>query len=761
MFYAHSGSSLRSWEPLREHLRLVAERAERYAEPLGAVAEARLAGLLHDLGKYSHLFTLRLEGKARGLDHWSLGAWVALTRYRERGVAAALAVQGHHVGLQRADPDSLLDLDPENLTTRHPLGLTLTERDPTVLLERLEADGLWLPDVTRSLYEPSAPSLPAMLDVRMLFSALVDADFIETEAHFLGEGATRKYRQDGPELRAADALSVVLARAEALSLSETVARQVLDLRADVLKACLRAAEGEPGVYTLSAPTGSGKTLAMLALALRHAAKHGLCRVVVAIPFLTIIEQTARVYREILLERFGPYFVLEHHNLVDTGDQEPLPGIDRDAEAENRRLARQLAENWDAPVVITTNVQILESLFSNRPSACRKLHRLARSVILFDEVQTLPVNLAVPTLGALSHLSARYGSTVVFSTATQPAFDHLHERVSKAALTGWRPREVIEPSLRVFERARRVSIDWEIGSPRSWEEISDRLLDHGRALCIVNLKRHARDLAMRLRQKSAHGLFHISTNLCPAHRQVVLDEVRSRLARAAHEPCVLISTQCVEAGVDVDFPVVYRAFGPLDAIAQAAGRCNRNGAMEESGRVFVFLPEEERYPPGGYQQAAEVTRTLINEVGVERMDLQAPELFRRYYTRLYDLTKLTESARELDHAIQGRSFVDVARLYRVIAEDSINVVVPYDCEAYDALRNRLAEDRRLTRSWIRQARAHSISLFRPKPDAEVWNCLEPAPLGRGEPSRDWFIYLIEGHYDRDLLGLTAAEGVWIA
>jgi len=214
-------------------------------------------------------------------------------------------------------------------------------------------------------------------------------------------------------------------------------------------------------------------------------------------------------------------------------------------------------------------------------------------------------------------------------------------------------------------------------------------------------------------------------------------------------------------VDVDFPVVYRAFGPLDAIAQAAGQCNRNGAMEESGRVFVFLPEEERYPPGGFQQAAEVTRTLINEVGFERMDLHVPDLFRRYYTQLYDLTKLTESARELDDAIKGRSFVDVARLYRIIAEDSINVVVPYDREAYDALRNRLAEDGRLTRSWIRKARAHSISLFRPKPDAEVWNCLEPAPLGRGELSRVWFIYLIEGHYDRDLLGLTAAEGVWIA
>jgi CRISPR-associated endonuclease/helicase Cas3 len=764
MYYAHSATRREDWEPLAEHLAAVAGLAARFAEPFGAAEEARFAGLLHDLGKYSDTFTRRLEGGPSGLDHWSAGAWAALERARNDGVAAALAIHGHHVGLGVCDGAFLRGLDPAALAVRHPLGLCLTERDVGALLGRLAADGLSLPPSAPSLLDAQAPDVAAMLDVRMLFSALVDADYLATEAHFAGEAAGEKrWRPAGEALAPEAALADLLAAAAALGRESAAAPEVLALRADLLAACLAAAELTPGLFTLSAPTGGGKTLAMLAFALAHAARHGLRRVIVALPYVSILEQTAGVYRRLLAPRFGPGCVLEHHSLAGTrevgGRREP----DGESAAELRR--RLLAENWDAPLVVTTTVQLLESLFGHRPRACRKLHRLAGSVVLLDEAQTLPVELVVPTLAALARLAARYGSTVVFATATQPAFDQLDREVRRLAGVGWAPREIAPAGLGLFSRVRRTGTAWRVAAPLAWEELAREVGGRSRALVVVNLKRHAAELARLLATSRGDDLFHLSTNLCPAHRERVLAAVRGRLDAGA--PCLLVATQCVEAGVDVDFPAVYRALAPLDSIAQAAGRCNRHDLLGRLGEVVVFRPADEGYPPGGYGRAARLTATLLAQRGEAAMDLQSPALFREYYRQLYELIGVGEEeagrAKELRRAIGGRDFPEVARRYRLIDKDAVEVLVPYDGDAFAALSAELEREGHLTAGWVRRARPHAVSLYRPGEDDSVRAILDPVPLARGAKDRasDWFRLIDPGAYDRDLLGLQRKDDLWIA
>ena len=753
-YLAHSGGHL-----LTDHLQTVAHLAGEFAGAFDAAEEARLAGLLHDLGKYGDLFQARLQGKARGIDHWSAGAWAALERYR--AVAVAAAVQGHHIGLQQIEKNALRALEPARLAAQHPLGLRLSEADPEVLWRRLEEDGIQAPEsLERSAYGKSIrPTASAMLDVRMLFSALVDADWLDTGAHFAGEPVGA---HPPVALQPERALEILLDHLSSLAASSTAAQGLREIRRELAEACLKAAEEPPGLWTLSAPTGAGKTLAMLAFGLRHAAVHGLRRLITVIPYLSIIEQTAAIYRRLLEPHFGRGYVCEHHSLTGTREEpKPAPGRERDGDTEAFRREALLADNWEAPLVVTTSVQFLESLFSNRPSACRKLHRLARSVILFDEVQTIPDHLAVPTLATLSWLAKRYHSTVVFATATQPAFSHLDRPVRALGEVGWAPREIAPRRLQLFVRARRAHVNWpDPDQATSWEELAAEVAATPQILCIVNLKRHARELMQQLLGRAVDGVFHLSTAMCPAHRQAVLRLVRRRLRRGLS--CRLVSTQCVEAGVDIDFPVVYRAMGPLEAIAQAAGRCNREGRLAR-GEVTIFRPEDEGYPPGAYRQASDVTKMLLQSKGPAGMDITSPALFEEYYRTFYQLARPEQKRPELLEAIRRQDFAEVARRYRLIERDSINVLVPYKRAVYQ----RLAEQvhaRGLTAAWIRRARPYTVGIYRPRRGAEedaVWAWLEPAPVARGAQSDEWFIYTNEEGYNRSL-GLMPddAPSVWL-
>ncbi|MGQ9488300.1 MAG: CRISPR-associated helicase Cas3' [Armatimonadota bacterium] len=723
-------------QPIKEHLRNVAELAAEFAKAFGADEEAYLAGILHDLGKYGDLFQKRLRGEASGVDHWSLGAWSAFADYK--AVAAGMAIWGHHIGLQQMGSESIKGLEPTRLVQQHPLNLQLSEPSLEVLKNRLQSDGLSVRQPSNMLYQPQLDSLAQMLDVRMLFSALVDADFLDTARHFGEE------RPQGPPLESGKAFEVLQAKVEELASAGSSSPEVQQMRDILWNDCIRAGDEPQGIFTLTAPTGAGKTLAMLGFALKHAQKHNLRRIVVVIPYLSIIEQTAQVYRD-LFRNFPPGYIIEHHSL--TGTRAPL-SRGNDEQDEYARLQRYLSENWDAPMVITTSVQMLESLFANTSSACRKLHRLAQSVILFDEVQTLPLNLAIPTLQALSTLACRYRATVVFATATQPAFTHLHRQVQLSGNLGWQPREIVQDVPKLFGLGKRVQVLRRDSQPISWQELARELQKHKQALCVVNIKRHAKELALLLWKNGENGhVFHLSTNMCPAHRQAVLDEVRRRLAQG--EPCLLISTQCIEAGVDVDFPIVYRAFAPLDSIAQSAGRCNRHG-IRQTGEVILFVPEEEKYPPGAYQQAAGVTRVHLS---THSIDLYETGLYDSYYRTLYDITKPEVLNQNLQHSIIAKDFPEVARQYRLIPDATINVLVPYDMEEYNTLANE-ARTYGLTGGWIRRGRPLVVGIYRPHPSDTIMGFLEPIPI-RGKPSGDWFIYTEPSHY-HCLLGLNPQD-----
>ena len=750
-YFAHSANPAGNWHRLREHLGSVATIARTLAGSAPWAAEADLAGLLHDIGKYGDLFQGRLRGEQSGIDHWSLGAWIALQQYK--AIAAALACQGHHVGLQRGDMPSLRQLLPATLANNHPLRLTLSEADSDVLLARAGADGLTFPTPDHLAVPCWSAAVADMLDVRMLFSCLVDADFLDTEAHFNGDAEGKRPRQPGPLLDPDAALAALNRFLESRIRSAAEADpRVLAARETLWQATGTAAQALPGLFTLTAPTGSGKTLAMLRFALEHASRNKLRRIILAVPFLSVIEQTARIYRDVFAG-FPGHFILEHHSLAGLGDESEQ----RDAEGGQERQRRLLSENWDAPIILTTNVQLLESLFSNRPSSCRKLHALMESVILFDEAQSLPAQLAVPTLGTLSHLAAAYNSSVVFATATQPAFDCLDPAVRKVAATGWQPREIVPGHPALFASLKRVQVTWPAaGERRNWEDLADEIQGVDQALVVVNLKRHA--LALMEALGDTPDVVHLSTNLCPEHRRVVLDRVRKSLRSG--QPCRLISTQCVEAGVDLDFPRVYRALAPLEAIAQAAGRCNREGRQSAQGRlgeVIVFEPQEHEgrrpYPTFAYFQATEVTRTLLKLRG--GLDVDDPTVFRAYYQRLYDLNDPANQSPDLTQALSARDFPEVARTYRLIDQAAVQVLVPWADRYDDFLSLRAeAETTGISGAWMRRAQGLAVSVYRPREGMPDWAI--PTPLRRGGGTSDEW-YILAGDHYHDNLGLLPPEG----
>ncbi|MEQ8819132.1 MAG: CRISPR-associated helicase Cas3' [Sumerlaeia bacterium] len=779
-FYAHTPSDEgSSWELFADHVEAVRERAVQFARPLGLEQHATVAALLHDLGKLTELFQLRLEGKARGVDHWTCGAAIVGRLAAQYPALAdgrvAAAIRGHHVGLEE------VFFGDRELAEEYGELRRQSQRDGSVprwppesdqdLLGLLKAAGFDFGGALKPLaglppYE-TPPALAHLLDTRLLFSCLVDADFLATEAHFASGPDNRKvWRDAGPPLEPAKALARLedhMAGVREAARRRGTAPKVMALREDLWEACDGAPHSPGATYTLSAPTGTGKTLAMLRFALSHAAAHGLRRVVMVIPYLTIIEQTAGIYREIFSEAHGfpPDYVLEHHSQAFARDSDSDDDVDLDNADEPRRRTGLLAENWDAPVIVTTSVQALESLFADRPSRCRKLHQLAQSVILFDEVQTLPSHLAVPTLAALSHLAARYGSTVVFFTATQPAFAHLDPEVRTHANSGWRPPEIVAPQLGLFERSRRVTVDWtRARQDVPWEEMVAELATepNRQVLAVLNLKAHARHVARELAQSLGKGheggeVFHLSTAMAPAHRERTLRAVRARLE--AGEPCRLVATQCVEAGVDLDFPRVYRALAPLDSIAQAAGRCNRGGRLER-GEVVIFKAApldgaRSVYPPG-YGEAVGVTEGLLAQHG--DLDLADPALFTEAYRRLYDLAKAAELEESMRLALEQRHCGEVARAYRLIEADTISLVVPDPEHAalFGRLRDELASGGVLTRKWIARARPLTVTEYRPRgARADVLHhVLEPVPLGfRGKQrvvSEDWFVACDSAEYD---------------
>ncbi|GAB6166957.1 CRISPR-associated helicase/endonuclease Cas3 [Thermostilla marina] len=774
-YWAHSendaGAGIR--ETLAEHLRQVARLAREFAEAFDAGPQAEAAGLLHDLGKYGESFQRRLDDPSvRAGDHWTAGALAALRFLKEAGIAPALAILGHHGGLPAGMPHRSADRLAQAVGRGFMKDECLaTSKDLPGLFARWQKDGLALPEASPVIAAHEYDRLKnaaTMLDVRMLFSSLVDADFLATEAHFSGDAETpRRPRPSGLPLdcdRAIEALEAYRLAVKATHASHPMA----ELREQLYENCVDAASFDPGVFTLSAPTGSGKTLAMLAFALHHARRHGMRRIVLVVPYINIIDQTARVYRDIF-SHLPPGAVLEHHSLnediLGARSEEP----EEPSDTNDGPSPRLLAENWDAPVILTTTVQFFESLMSHRPSRCRKLHRLAKSVVLFDEVQSLPIELAVATLATIARLADPDGpfrSSIVFATATQPAFETLDEPVRQFCYRGWKPREIVQDVPNLFRAAKnRVNVEWRHETRIDWDELAAEIAVHRRVLAIVNLKRHAIELVDRLKGtlETEDGLLHLSTSMCPAHRSRTLDEVRRRLD--SDERLVLVSTQCVEAGVDLDFPIVYRALAPLEAIAQAAGRCNRHGLLARPGKVVVFKPDDEYLYPPGYAQAAGSAEAFLNgrlREGGSGNIIDDPHELQNYFAQYYHLCGYAsaeeQSETEILRAVAALDYPETDRLYRLIRQDAINVLVPYDRDEFHRLLNMLEQCRRLTPEFLRRwrvvARPYVVSIFRPRDGSPIWNRLEPLPFRRNPPletwEATWFRLLDDDGYD-ELIG----------
>ena len=662
-FYAHSTNANGIRHGLVGHLKAVAEMAGHFGKPFGAQDVAYYAGLWHDLGKFNPEFQRYLAGDLqRGGDHKGAGARLAVDHLQLIG----MLIQGHHGGLKALqDFEGWLKERGETAAAKQSLSAA---RQAIPDLE--PQNRLSLPDFINK------SPLGAELWLRMTFSALVDADFLDTEAHF--NPASSETRQAVVEI---DDLWERFQQRHR-ERTRNAAGKVNQVRAEVYADCLSAAQHTPGIFRLAVPTGGGKTLSAMGFALRHAAQHDMKRIIVAVPFISITQQTAQEYRDILNDPGSPDspVVLEHHSGVAEADTE-----DHDHQQTWQRLA---SENWDAPIVVTTTVQLFHSLFSNLTSATRKLHNLANSVIILDEAQALPPKMLEPILDALRQLTDHYGTTVVLSTATQPAFETIKPFAGVNAV------EITPSYPRHFQQLKRVHYEWD-NTTLSWDGAAAMMRERPQALAIVNTKKDA--LAL-LDELDAEAL-HLSTFLCGRHRNRVIAEIKERLRTGAE--CRVVSTQVVEAGVDLDFPMVLRAVGPLDSIIQAAGRCNREGRDPNGGRVVIFQPAEAAQPPAGsYRAATEITASMRNESPLDPDDLATvAEYFRRLYQNVdTDSRKVQQSRRKLNYP-------QVAHDFRMIDDDTVPVIIgnygtaeerQSVSDAIAALRDQTHDGRRLLR-----------------------------------------------------------------
>lgn len=679
--FAHSRSDRprHEWHLLDGHLRDTAMAASTAAAKWGAGDLGYLAGLWHDLGKYApdwQKFLVEvgedapvlgeeqpgnLPARRHGPDHSTAGAVHALRRFGDTkriGVALQFVIAGHHGGL--ADLTALRERvkKPEKIGRYE---TSVAEAPPDLLSPSGDPKppAFLLTPTSKERVERRFDTL-----VRMLFSALVDADYLDTERFFdAGEGdrariaARRRWRrleEYWPPLES-----------HLVRLASQPPTRVVEQRRRVLTWCLEGAKGPRGAYTLTVPTGGGKTLSSLAFAVRHALHHGLERVVVAVPFISILDQTADVFRDVFAPVLGEPVLVEHHSNVVT---------------EHDTVVNRLAsENWDAPLVVTTQVQLFESLFSNRPRDCRKLHRLANSVVVLDEVQTLPAEVLAPILDQLQELKAHYGVSLLLTTATQPA---LHTRgLGPKVFEGLDPiPQEIVPAAEIgalFDTlSDRVEVAWpHDDSAVAWSNVAGRVAECRQVLAIVHTRADARTLWEECRKLGVEWVIHLSALMCPAHRRAALRNVRDRLQ--AGLTCRVVSTSLVEAGVDVDFPVVFRAMAGLESLAQSAGRCNREGHLPR-GTFHVFNAPSE--PPGLLALHREVA--VIMRRADPGLQLMRPDTFRVYFDRLYAMKGL--DSKGIQALRQGLCFQTTAQRFRMIDESGATVFVPYREEGRRAI-----------------------------------------------------------------------------
>lgn len=704
VFYAKSPLPNGRHPTVAEHCDRVAEVAAAYGDAFGCAAEARLAGQFHDFGKYGARFQDVLKGLQRHVDHAICGAtflYAALgsTPSGKRSAPVLEAINGHHDGLlemaalkQRLIENARCDTPIENHARKFSGLAGKAEYQSACTQFRRDHPGFVLPRL-RAAYENGQTNVERMLYTRMLFSCLVDADYSVSAS----DERPDYFEETEMNFDPAAVLQELYAYQASLGRGSSAKEEVNRLRQELFQRCGEAGDrAENGLFTLTAPTGTGKTLALLHFALRHCAASGKRRIIIVLPYLSITQQNAAVYRQIYPG------VLEDHSQSHLTDE-----------------AREFAARWSAPLIVTTSVRFFETLFADQPADCRKLHHIADSVVVFDEAQSLPADVSTATLKAVKELCRRYRTTMLFSTATQPDYDALRE-------IDWKPEEILPNSADFYAALRRTRVEWRIeGRERiPLQQIAEEMAAENSVCAIVNLRRHAKVLFEQLRAVvPEEELFFMTTDLCPADREQILQTIQGRLA--AHKPCRLVATQCVEAGGDFDFDVIYRALAPLDAIIQAAGRCNRNGRLADGGRVVVFVPDEpgRLYPGDWYEQAAQKTEDLAHRHAI---DIDDAAHIREYYQLLLEDAKDKPALRE---ALEEGSYAKVAQAYHLIENEGVRLIVPSPTalETYRAVREQALTEG-MSPALMKQAAGITVSIF-PKKAEQLAGYIEMLPYAR--------------------------------
>ena len=647
-------------QSIKEHLEGTAERAGEFAEKFGKKEWGYCCGMLHDIGKYSEEFQRKIQEDTNDrVDHATAGAQVC----KERGGYYSIlsyCIAGHHAGLpdygNTAMSSSLCGRWKKRICDYHAykdeIKIPKLDTDPIVFSKDRNMD------------------FALGTFIRMLYSCLVDADFLDTES-FMKNGDTG--RNSGESM---ETLQNRLEKHISEWLKNTDIDTINGRRTEILKSCIKEGKQKEGIFRLTVPTGGGKTLTSLAFALEHAVKNHKDRIIYVIPYTSIIEQNAQVFREIL----GEDNVLENHCNVDYESSEEFKPM-------------QLAsENWDKPVVVTTNVQFFESLFANKSSKCRKLHNIANSVVILDEAQMLPMDYLKPCTAMLQELVDGYRTSIVLCTATQPTLDAFFRE--NALIKELCPR--MEEQFQFFQRVNYQNL----GKIR-WDDLLEKLKRENNALCIVNTKKAAQ---MIYKEIDGEGIYHLSTSMYPKHRKRVLKKIRERLKN--NEKCIVISTSLVEAGVDLDFARVYRQIAGLDSMIQAAGRCNREGKRKLSDSMVYIFDLEESYPVQSQRQQMDVSKGILQDYA-DIADLKA---ITDYFTRLYHYRGTSLDKKKIMDEFQKMecNFAKVAKEFRLIEENTRMIFINREPEADELLQELRIKG--VTRERMRKAGQYCIQVY---------------------------------------------------
>ena len=689
-------------QTIKEHLIGTATLAGQFAEKFGSKDWGYCGGMLHDIGKYSEEFQKKINEDTNNMvDHATAGAQLCK---KINLLVLDYCIAGHHAGL----PDYGNTAERSSLCGRYKKKIYNYEayqeeiKIPEIYTEPFDINTLSNPDFSLSTF------------TRMIYSCLVDADFLDTE-YFMKNGLVE--RQSG------QSMNILLKKLENRILDWLKNNDIDTVngrRTEILRNCIEEGKRNRGIFRLTVPTGGGKTIASLAFALNHAVKHHMDRIIYVVPYISVIEQNAEVFREIL----GNENVLENHSNVDYENSEEL------------RPMQLASENWDKPVVVTTNVQFFESLFANKSSKCRKIHNIANSVVIFDEAQMLPMDYLKPCIAMLQELVDSYSVSIVLCTATQPALDSFFSK--NELIKELCPR--MEEQFLFFKRVNYQNL----GRIRE-DDLLEKLKKENNALCIVNTKKAAQ---MIYKELQGEGIYHLSTSMYPKHRKRVLKRIRERLKN--NEKCIVISTSLVEAGVDLDFATVYRQIAGLDSMIQAAGRCNREGKRELSESMVYIFDLEESYSVPNQRQQIDVSKGILQDY-TDIADLKA---IHDYFTRLYHYRGTSLDKKKIMDEFQKMecNFAEVAKEFKLIEENTKTIFINREPEADELLQELRIKG--VTRERMRKAGQYCIQIYdNAKSENSFFDRLNGAGMLRpvSEEMQD-FYELVDGEQYSEEYGL---------